>query len=118
MGGMFVEGIAAVAKRYDVSEAFPCLSPPPHPSLSSHHGTVTVNGREESVPHIGLFWKIACKCRGEKLKLCLLPPNEPERLTQESCEAADPGLHFSVGAVLERVSRGKNDVNHCSPNES
>lgn len=62
MGGIFVKRIAGVAKRYDVSEAFPGPSPSPHPSLSSHHGAVTVNGREELVPDIGLFWKIACKC--------------------------------------------------------
>lgn len=55
MGGIFVEGITGVAKRYDVSEAFPCPSASLHPSLSSHHGTITVNDREESVPDIGLF---------------------------------------------------------------
>lgn len=94
MGRIFVEGIAGVAKSYDVSEAFPCSPPPPHPSLSSHHGTVTVNGREESVPDIGLFWKIACKWRDEKLKLCLLAP--------KGAGEADPGVLCSCqsGAAL------------------
>lgn len=79
---------------------FPALPLPHILPLAATVAAVTVNGKEESVPDIALFWKIACTCQREKLKLYLLSSEEPspseekpERLTQESSPAAGLGLH-------------------------
>lgn len=104
--------LPGVAKRYDVSEAFPC--PSPYPSLSSHCGCSYCKWQRGVVSRDWVALENCLQVSRQEVKTLSSSPKGNKD---------DPELDFSVGTgqtgtnTGEKSSRGKNEFNYCRPNK-